>query len=271
MEQTTQGTQPPAEQPGNGIQGIVEQSNNTQVTPSAQPGVAATNNAPAQTPPEYTPEQVAQWREQAQQANQLQEQYRNLQSDYTRKAQALAQLAGSQFQQPQQDPYEQYAKWAEQKGFDKDTARAVAEMADMIAQQRTQSAMQQFQYQNAGNQIPIVMQQAYSNAPQALQNPAVQEEVRKELMELAQAGQFQLLTPDYAANRAKIIAFDKGVFVPGAQQPPAQQPNPNISSIWGIPNGFNQSQKQEVQRPASPITQQVQADLAARYKGAKIQ
>jgi len=258
MDTQTTGTPAPAEQAPS-TQQIVEQSK-TQVTP---PATAA---APAA--PEYTPEQVAQWRTQAEEADKYKKQYDALLPEYTKSRQYIAQQLGVQQPQQQQDPYAELVAMAEKEGFDKDSARAVAKMADMIAQSRTTSALQQFQYQNAGNQLPVILQQAYGQAPQALQNPKVLEAVKAEMVEAINNGQFNLLTPEYAANRAKIIAFDQGVFVSGVQE--QKQVNPNISSMWGIPNGFSPSTRQEPEKPKTELQIQQTQDLAARYKGASI-
>lgn len=266
MDTTTPGTPAPAEQAPTSTQQIVEQSK-PQVTPPAQPG--AQPNQVAQKP-EYTPEQVAQWRTQAEDAEKYKKQYDALLPEYTKSRQYIAQQLGVQQTQQAQDPYAELVAMAEKEGFDKDSARAVAKMADMIAQSRTNSALQQFQYQNAGNQLPVILSQAYSQAPQALQNQKVADAVKAELVEAINAGQFNLLTPEYAANRAKIIAFDQGVFVQGMQETPKQQTSPNISSMWGIPNGFSQAPRQEAPKPLTPLQEQQNQDLAARYKGATI-
>lgn len=159
---------------------------------------------------------------------------------------------------------------AKDKGFDEESARAVAEMSDRIAQQRTAQALHEFQYLNAGNQLPGILQQAYNLAPSALQNPKVQEALRNEMQEHINNRQFQYLDPEFAANRAKILAFDQGLFVPGqqTQQPPQQQQN--ISSLYGIPQGYGGAQKQEPNRIDSELTKQVVNDLGARYKGINI-
>lgn len=239
--------------------------------PAATPPPTVTTTPAVTHPPKYTEAQIAEWQEKAKDADKYKGQYENLLPEFTRKSQALAHLTGAQIPQQQQDPLAPYLKWAQDNGYDAESAKGIAQMAMMIANDQTNRAMQQYQYNNVGNQIPIVMNQAYSLAPQALNNPKVQEELRKDLMNLANQGEFGLINPDYAANRAKIIAFDQGLFVPGAQQaPPQAPPNPNIPSMWGIPtNGFSPQPAPAEKAKTSLQLQQAQ-DLASRFPGLQV-
>lgn len=250
MDTPTTGTPAPAEQP-QGIQPSAEQPVAQQPPQAAQPG----------NQPEYTPQQVAEWRQQAQDADKYKKQYDSLLPEYTRSRQALAQLAGSNPQQTQQDPYSKVLDYAKSKGYDPETARAIAEMSDMVAQDRTQAAMQQFAYQQVGNQIPLVMSQAFGKAAAAFSNPKVQEQVQQHLWQLAQNGQFEQITPDYTANIAKIYAFDQGAYTPPAQQ--QTNANPFSQGMFGIPQGFSQPPQQKPQD--SPVVQKVTTEIQARY------
>lgn len=272
-EEQQQANSTGTEQAKTGIQAIVEQSKGQQAqsAQTAQSAATATQQTDTkETAQQYTPEQIALWQAQAAEAEKYKKQYEALQPEYTRSRQQLAQILGVQQQAPQ-DPYAPFVEMAKQKGFDEDSARAVAEMADQIAQRRTEGAMQAFQFQNAGNQIPLVLNQAYGMVPQALANPKVQEALRDELNQLAQAGHFGYLNPEYAANRAKIIAFDQGFFSPGKQETVVPPQNPNMAPMWGIPNGYSGTPPQQQQKTDAPKTQEVINDLKARYPNAKIQ
>jgi len=257
MSDTTQGTPGSPEQP-TGIQEIVEQSKPTQVTPSA-PQVA---QQPTQ--PEYTPEQVAQWRKLAEEGQNYKKQYDSLLPEYTRKSQQLAVMVGAQPQQQTQDPLQPYVGWAKQKGYDEESAKPIAEMAYMIARDLSAQSMQQFQFANAGNQIPVIMSQAYAAAPAAMQHQEIQDALRQELNQFAQMGQFDYFNPEFVANRAKQLFFDKGLY---NQQPQQKQPiqNPNFPSMWGIPQGPSGHQQQAAAKIDSPVTQGVVSDLKSRY------
>lgn len=261
MEPTNQGNSGGAEQAVTGIQQIAEQSQAAQTQTAPNAGASQAQQAA----PTYTPEQITEWQNAAKERDQFKKQYENILPEYTRSRQALAAFAGSdpQRQQQQNDPYSKAVEFAKSKGYDAENARVIAEMADMMAQERTGAAMKQFSYQNVGNQIPVVMQQAWQQVPTAFGNPKIQEQVQSHLYELAQQGNFDLINPAYAANFAKIAAFDAGFYTPPQQQ--QAQPQPFANGMFGIPPGFSQGAQQQQVKQDAPKTSEVISDLRSRY------
>lgn len=145
---------------------------------------------------EATQEQIQQWRQQAeetqqyrQQLQQREEQYRNLQSDYTRKAQALASLSGAPPPgAPAADPLTPYVEELTSKGYEAKQARDLAGMMHRMVsplQQQLQAGLQSAQ--NA-TMIDSTMRQAWSMDPELMSHPAVGPAIENTLRTMAAHG-----------------------------------------------------------------------------------
>lgn len=216
MSELPQGTQQPPEQPGNGTP-APEQAAGTpgQQTPQAAP------NQP-------TLEQVQAQLQQEQAARQQQDQqYRALQADYTRKAQALAQLAGAQSPQaPPPDPLAAYVSKLTGKGYAEKEARAITEIQYEMVQERFAPLQQQLQqsYQQANQlaQVDNMLGAAYRTDASVFPNQQIYDQVRATASNYAQQG--GQLDPEIILSIANDAAYRFKRGQPVQQPPPQQQP-----------------------------------------------
>lgn len=231
----------PTEQPGNGTP-----------APAQQAPVQYTEPTPAQ-PPAASPssEEIATLRQQAEQARayqeqlaQVQEQYKFLQGDYTRKSQALAQLSGAQTPpQAQQDPLTPYIEGLSRKGYDKQQARDLAEMVHgMVAplQQQLQQAAQIGQNQAL---VDSVMRDAWSQAPTVLGDPRISAAVENQLRAAAAQGMV------IDRNMALSLGFVEQGWA--SLKPNQQQPAPQAQPLPHNPQPVPQYMAHGMYRPAT--------------------
>lgn len=162
------------------------------------------------------------------QFNQVQESYRHLQADYTRKSQALAQLTGATQQPPPvQDQVTQLANQiAREHNINVEDAKIMASMQMKIQQASEQRIGAIQQAMMAQNAVPGALQQAYAQAPQLFSDPSLVAEVQRALVEDAQRGYAQI-DANYAIDVAAIINTRRQIagvrqqqFVPQLQQLP---------------------------------------------------
>lgn len=208
--------------PGQGPQATPpQQQAQVQNPPAPQPAIIPGGITPGpETPPQEqppTPEQVAQWRAQAEQANALQQQlaqqdqnYRHLQAEFTRRAQAEAQMRQQQQPPPQaQDPlagYQQQIEALKAKGYDDAAARdTVGLFAGMLTPLQQQNQQLQAALQG-GLQVDQVMQQVYGTNPQLFANQAVFQQTREAL--LAQAIRGGVIDVRQAGMTAAALNFE---------------------------------------------------------------
>lgn len=255
----------PPEQPPVGTPGQEQQA---AVTAQPEPGAD-----------QPTPEQIAQWRTQAEQATALQQQLQQAsesaryhQSQASRYQQALAHVNGNPnaIQPNTPDPLAQDVKfWTDQQYSEKD-ARAMAQFmnAKLAPLQQT---LQATQYQT---QVGMAMQQAHAT-PQLrglMENPEVYSQVEAGLRNwAAQGGQPDVNMVNELAMRAYGELQWKAQQQPQAQPAPAPpyQPQPNFTQgAWRPQQGY---QAPVTRMPAAPEGADiVLQELQTRYPGVKI-
>lgn len=234
-----------------------------------------TGNQPVQqtqTGDEPTPEQIAQWRASADQAAQFQqqlqqrdEQFRNLQADYTRKAQALAQLAGATPPQAPADPIAQYAKALESKGYNATQARDLAEMNYSMMQQEVAPLRQKLSAfetaQAIEPQIKGSLDALYGRSPQLFTNPGTYEKAMLDVRNAVQAG--MRVDDKFVEQMTVLAAHELGQSRP--QQVVPMQPAPQIFA-----NGMNRPTTgypppAQPARQAVPLEFQQGSDFVKEY------
>ncbi len=153
---------------------------------------------------------------------------------------------------PAQNPLDPFLKTYTDKGINPDDARVLAER-DYHIEQRFSQLQNGFVAQN---QIPAVMQQVYSQAPQLFQNPAVQQAMQQALADAAAQGDMSRMTPDYALN-VGAIEFVRASMLQQQAAPPVQQPQ--FRSQFGPVGQFSPPPvpQQQTNQPPAHIQQHV--------------
>lgn len=277
-----------------------QQQAQVQTPPAPQPVIITGNEPPAPPPPPQqppdgapTPEQIAQWRTQAEQAQQLQQtlqqqqdQYRQLQGEFTRRSQALAQLTGANPQAAPQDPIAPYVQELVQQGYPERDARAIATTQYKMTQQYVAPLQQQLQQTQAAatasQTVEPVMAQLYQQMPGLFQNPGVYEQTKQGL--IAQAANNGLVDMEQAIMTASALSAQAAYrqqmqqppqfppmvpYQPQAQQPPQYQPGqpipqPHANGMFRVMPNFQQQTPQPAALPAD--AQQVDADMRSYFK-----
>lgn len=243
------GNPPGADQTQQGSQQQADQSQTQQ-----QPQQAAQQTAASQQQATLTPEQIADLQKKAAEAEHFKKQYDALLPEFTRRSQALAQLAGSTQQQQthQQDPLKPYVDKLVAKGYAPEDARAVAE----VSYEMTQPLRQEFAQQQAAlqqtNQIQYVMQQAWSKNASAFADPEIVQQVEQILRQEALKG--QSVDPEYALDIA-FVAAGRRAMSKGQQQTQTVQQQPgNIAPQFGMTAGFAPRQQTVAKQPTAEYT-----------------
>lgn len=253
-----------------------------QQAPVQQPPAPNQEPAPAA---EATQEQIAQWQQQAAQAQELaqrlhqqSEQYKQLQGAYTQSRQQISALTGAQQQQAQPpNPLDQYAQTFAAKGYKPEVARDSAELVYGIVQQELGPLRQQLQQSQAaltgGFQVDNMLNAAMNSNPTLFANPAVQAEVRNQAMQLVMTG--QQVEPSFLVDLGYITAGRMAAqqqAQPGQQgAPPPQYPTaqPGARGMFHVhPNFQPQQQTQNQPAPLSMEAQALQNRIDARFKNA---
>lgn len=237
----------------------------TQTTPQTE--------TPPSTPEPLTPEAISALQQQAAEAQALRDQlaqtqqnYDHLRTDYTRKAQALAQLAGAQQQQPQADPLEPFVQKLVSKGYDKDNARDLVGIFHEFVQPIQQGFAQQQAALMSSNTVGDVLRQAYGKVPQAFADPTVAQSVEQVLRAEALKGnqvdvEYALDLAFVAQGRKQLSGQQQQAFTP----PPQQTAQQNIGSMWNVPQGFPQRTMTPAPKQDTPLQQEVQSEIAQRF------
>lgn len=235
----------------------------------AEPQQGAPQVEPTATPPPPEPsvqelQQALAQREQA--LNQQQEQYRHLQADYTRKAQALAHLTGGGVLQPAAppDPLAQDIHYWTEQGYNPKDARAMAQYVNGKIAPIQQQLSQQLQSVQYAGQVDVTLRDAWGKYPQVFSDPAVSNRVDQELRYFAsQGGQ----PTEQMALQIAFIAKGEADLARAAQPnaAPPVQPNFMANGTWGPRPGYAQpapTKPQPVQ--FAPEVMAFEADLQAR-------
>lgn len=261
-EQAPTGTPPPPQQ--------------AQVTSSP---TAAPNPEPQQAD-EPTPEQIAQWRQQAGQSAELQRQLQQTaesaryhQSQASRFQTALQQVAGGQPQAQAPNPIDQYAQAFVAKGYEPKAARDSAELVYGIVQQTVAPLEQRLQQSQAalqgGFQVDNMLGAAMNSAPQLFANPAVQAAVRDQTMQIVMAGQqvepaFLVDLGYIAAGRLAAQQQQQGGAPNVLPMPQYQQAQPYQNGMFRMQPNF--SPQQQVGPAALPADAAfVDQEMRARF------
>lgn len=233
-QQTGQATTPPATQ---------QTSQTQQQTQAAEP------------PKPPTQEEIAALQAAAAKAAELESRlqqternYGELRADYTRKAQALAQLAGAQTPpQAPQDPLTPFVQKLVAKGYPEEDARSVAEMSYEMMQPILQQQQQYFGALQATQQVGDVMRSTWSTRPDLFTDPQVASLVEAQLRHDALSG--AKLDPALAVRYA-VLARDEieqeRMRNPNRPPPTQHQMQPSFGSFNGPTGGYT---------PAPPQTQ----------------
>lgn len=217
-------------------------------------------------------EQIAQWKSQADEAVKYKQQYDSLLPEFTRKSQALAQLAGSQTPTAKPaDPLSEIAASLVSQGYSVRDAAAVAKSVGGPLFSRLSVLEQQVQQgQSALHNNSIigdVMQQCWKESPDLFSNPQVAEEVNATLRSIAMNG--EPVTKDMALNIAYIA---EGRARHGARQQtqaPPTQSTPNFNSQIGPFSSLSNlrpAPSQNTIQPMTPAQSELQSVIDARYK-----
>lgn len=194
--------------------------------------------------PGLTPEQIVELQTRASRAEQLEENYKHLQAEFTRRSQALAQLTGAQPQLQPQDPLAPYIQKLVSQGYDEKDARAIVS----VSHEMTQPLQQQLQQAQIATQqsafVGDVMRQAWASAPHLFADPEVAQNVEAILRNEALRG--QKIDAEYALDAALITAGRKNLKAPTGNQQGASQQQPQFRSMFGAGNSFS---------PQAPTTQ----------------
>lgn len=252
METTPPGT-PPAEQPiGNQP---TEQSPNLTGQP-AQPAALQPSVEDLQ----------AQLQQANQQLEQKEQNYRSLQGEFTRRSQALAQLTGSQLQQPQTpvDPIAPYVQKIVAQGYSEKDARVIAQTQYEMTQAMVTPLQQQFQQQQQTTaqltQLDRIASQAYAKFPDLFPD-------QQSINDAVQAANVYVQRGGIMDERTLLSIANDNIFErrfsgrqPAAQQPQYQQPAP----INPFANGMNRVQQgySPLQPPANQPLQGQSLDIA---------
>lgn len=250
----TNETAPPAatEQPAPQAQDITEQA--PQTTPANQQETA---------PQAISAEEIAALRAQAAKSAQLEESYKQLHGEFTRKSQILSAITGHEAQQPKTDPLEPYVKKLVSEGYHEKDARAIASVSyDMIQPIMDQQRQQQAAFQST-NQVGYVMQDAYAKYGSVF-TPEVINQVQTALHNEAMKGNH--IDAEYALDLAFVAAGRRSM----TNQNPAvqpQQPRPQFANgMFGINNPFNAAQPQTPQNQIPPHLRALQQETQAYIK-----
>lgn len=258
MSELPTGTPQPSEQPGNGTQ-TPEQA---AVNPGQQSQAA---------PP--TIEQLQAQLQQEQSARQQQDQsYRALQADYTRKAQALAQLAGSQAPpQAPPDPIAPYVQKIVAQGYSEKDARVIAqsqyEMTQSMVAPLQQQIQQGYQQTQQLTQVDNLLNGAYREDPTVFPDQKVYDQVRQAAINYTQQG------GQLDSRMIRSIANDAAYWARQGQ-PLQQQPPPQAMQPLGFQpfrNGQNivtpgyQPPMQQGNAPLTGAAAEVEAAMKSRF------
>jgi hypothetical protein len=268
MDTTNPGTQVA---PGQGAGASQTTQAGTEQAPLQTTAATTPQQTTATTAQSPTPEQIAQWQQEAHRATQLEANYKQLQAEFTRTRQAMATLTGNANGQPQQDPLEPYVKNLVSQGYDEKDARAIAGTQYQMVQPLMQQN-QQLQAAIQGNaQVGDVLREGWSKAPQLFSDAQILQSVEQVLRAEAMRG--NQINAEYAIDLAFVAEGRKRLAnAQQSQQQPPQVP-PNIGGQFNWASGFG-GPPQTAQQQAKPLpadTQAHQAALEARYPGLKKQ
>lgn len=253
----------PASQPS----GDLQQPGQLPNTPVAQPNQPSpTQPASPQAPAAPQPDALAQAIARAEKAEKA-ERYHQSRAD-----QVQHQLRAVTGAIPPVDPLAEDVAFLQQKGYDANSARDMAEFMDRklrpIAQENHQlrSSMQ-------GTGLAHEAYQAALNAePELFRDPKVAEAAWKGLNAAAQAGQLQYINPDYAvALGSSEYAAQNKPWKTQSQQPPMErQPLPNYRpaglppiSFGGPPSGYPPQHFQQQPTGPTPEANKLAAEMGA--------
>lgn len=204
---------------------------------------------------------------------QQQEQYRQLQGEFTRKSQALAQLAGAQPTAPPQDPIAPLVnRMANEFGMHPDDARKFAPAMNALIQDAMRPMQQQLQQSHAqlqgGLHVDQVLNQVYSANPQLFANQGIYDATRQALVAQIMAnGQVDAEQAEYTAVVMAHQAAKRGQQAPMQPQfQPQQQPiaQPFQNGMFRVMPNF---QTQQAAGPAALPADAafVDAEMRARF------
>lgn len=242
--------------------------------------------SPQQPTAEALQQQLEQAKREAQEtrerAAQIEEGYKHLQADYTRKSQALAQLSGAPLPQQQVDPVSRHIAALKAKGYKEEDLRPVLETSAQLTQEMIREQLAPFQQQLAATQaygqVGSAMQQAAQN-PQVAQlfsDPQISDYVQRILAENAR--QHGVPPDPVTAQNLAYMAYGQRSMNPPQQQAQqaqqVQQPAP-----YGVPqfpgttfpgSGFTtRPAAQQAAAPLTPAQQALEAEMKILMGGKK--
>lgn len=192
MSEQSAGTPPPASQPSGIEQQPGQPPPNTPAADAAAPNQPANPQAPPAAPP-VTPEEFARLRAENER---LQQGVRHFQSNYDRAQQQLRAMAGVAPTPP--DPYAAKIKAFVDKGYGEEDARMLVDLVRSETEPLRQRNAQLEATVQGSSRVSTVFQQAMSQDADLFADPRIQQCVYNHLNALAQQGQLDYLTPDFA-------------------------------------------------------------------------
>lgn len=257
MDQTTTGTQADAGQAVTGTQQGTEQATQQAVQSAQQ---TQTQQQSAEKTPQIPAEVQAQLATLQRERDELEKQARYHQSRADQEANRVRALAGVQ---PQADPVAPYLKPYLDRGIAEEDAKFLAQR-DYQTDQRFAALQGSI---TASQQIPLVMQQVYANAPHLFQNPKIQSAMEASLRQAAANGQAELVNAEYAFNIGA-IEYVRGMGQQQQQVAQVQQ-TPQFASQFGPISGFSQSPTVQPQKAQIPAHIQAAKDAEAQALAAR--
>lgn len=192
--------------------------------------------------------------------------YKEIQAEFTRTRQAMAQLMGGQTQQQQQDPLAPHVAKLVAKGYDPKAARDIAE----TQYEMMQPVIQQMQQNNNMLQgqllVEDAMQQAYGTNPNLFTDPDIFAQTQQQVKAFAIQG--GSVTPEFARNIGLQIYALKQLAPKNGNTQQQTQP-PAFRSMTGIPANMTMRQpaNQQTQLPAlTPEQKAAQDEILSRLK-----
>lgn len=178
MSDPAQGTPPLPEQPGNGT------------LPAEQAPQQTGQPSPAAPAPPTVEALTQQLEAERQQRQHFERQYQEILPEFTRKSQALAQLAGAhpQANQPPPDPLAPFVNELRQQGFDEKSSRAVVDIANRMMQPLQQQMQQTYQVNQQTAQVDYMLGQTAQAAPLLFKTQAAYDQVRQTALQVVQNG-----------------------------------------------------------------------------------
>jgi len=250
MSNTNEGT-PSVEQPVIG----------TQPTEQAAVTNAGEQPVPAQPSIEALQQQIAQERTAREQQEQS---YKALQSEFTRKSQALAQLAGTQLQPPQGDPLASQVEFFTKRGYDAKQGRDLAEFMQSQLQPLQQQYQQSFRSLQQQSILGNVLQDAYAKDAALFADPEIYRETEATLRDFTSSG--GSVTPEFALQVAVLAKYERERANGGQQQsrplPPAQ---PFANGQFNVRPGYQPQANPNPTPILSTDQQAADAEIKARY------